>query len=63
MSTIDPLLTIEDYRRTLDVTLNMLEAVVNSNPNTPGYLQLLADADEWSYACRYALEEAKRRSP
>jgi hypothetical protein len=65
---IAPLVTVEDYQRALDTTLSMLEEVLvlpvlilSTDPDMPGHLQTMADADKWLDACRRALEEAKAR--
>jgi hypothetical protein len=63
MADIAPLVTIEDYRRALDATLNALEEVLSTDPHMPSHVQTIADADQWLDACRSALDEAKRRSP
>ena len=60
MADIAPLVTVEDYRKALEVTLSMLEEVLSTDPDMPGHTQTLADADQWLDACRRAIDEAKR---
>jgi hypothetical protein len=59
MADIAPLVTIEDYQRALHATLCTLEEVLSTDPDMTGYVQTLADADQWLDACRRALEQAK----
>ena len=60
MADIAPIVTGEDCRRALATTLDMLEAVLSTDPDMPGHLQTLADADQWLDACRRALDDAER---
>lgn len=60
MADIAPLVTIEDYQNALEATLNTLEEVLSTDPDMPGHIQTLADADQWLDACRRGLEEARR---
>jgi hypothetical protein len=46
MADIAPLVTVEDYRRALDTTLSTLEEVLSTDPDMPGHLQTMADADQ-----------------
>jgi hypothetical protein len=55
MATIEPLTTIDAYRRTLEATLNTLEDVMSSDPDMPGHSQTMADADQWLDVVRAAL--------
>lgn len=57
MADIAPLVTITDYRRALEATLNTLEEVLSSDSHMPSYTQTMADADQWLDACRKALEQ------
>jgi hypothetical protein len=59
MSTIAPLVTIEDYRRALKTTLDILEEVLSSDTDMPSSMQTMADADQWLDACRHAMVDAK----
>ncbi len=59
MSTIAPLVTIDDYQRALATTLDTLEDVMSSDPDMPSHMQTMTDADQWLDACRIALEEAR----
>ena len=63
MADIVPLVTIEDYRRALGTTLDILEEVLSTDPDMPSDTQTIADADQWLDACRYALNDAKTRTP
>ena len=56
MSTIK-LVSLEDYKRALDVTLNYLEEVASSDPDMSSHTQTMADVDQWIDACRTALKE------
>ena len=62
MASIAPLVTIADYQRALETTLNTLEEVLSTDPDMPSYAQTLADADQWLDACRAALDEARDRA-
>lgn len=58
MADIAPLVTVADYREALRVTLEVLEGVLSADPDMPGYLQEMADADQWLEACHRALESS-----
>lgn len=52
-------LTMKEYQRALEATLNMIEDMLSSRYgclNTPES----AKADRWLEVCRHALEEAKQ---
>ena len=55
LSTIK-LVSLEDYKRALDVTLNYLEEVASWS-DMPSHMQTTADVDQWIDACRTALKE------
>ena len=59
MASIEPLTSIEAYRKTLEVTINILEEVMSSDPAMPSHKQSLADADQWLDAVRAALAEGE----
>jgi len=66
VSNIAPLVTVEDYRSALEATLDALEEVLSTDPDMPGHVQTMADADQWLDACRRALmdaDEMRRRLP
>jgi hypothetical protein len=56
MASIEPLTTIEAYRRVLVATLNTLEEVLSSDDDMPSDAQTLADADQWLDAVRAELK-------
>jgi hypothetical protein len=61
---IAPLITIEDYQRALEATLDALDAVLGGDPDSEVFdLHVVVDAEQWSDACRRALDEAKARTP
>ena len=64
MAEIKPLVTVEDYQRALDATLDELDAVLGGDPDSEVFdLHVVVDAERWSGACRRALDEAKARTP
>jgi hypothetical protein len=59
-----PLVTIEDYQRALETTLDALDAVLGGDPDSEVFdLHVVVDAEQWSDACRHALDEARARTP
>ena len=60
MAEIKPLVTVEDYQRALETTLDALDAVLGGDPDSEVFdLHGVVGAERWSGACRRALEEAR----
>jgi len=63
MAEIDELRSIEDVKRALETTLNVLEEVLSTDSDMPGHTQTMADADQWLDACRAALSRMEPTGP
>jgi hypothetical protein len=47
--------TIDDYRRVLETTLDRLEEVLSTDPDMPSHARTLEEAEKWLEDCRAAL--------
>lgn len=59
MADVGPLVTIEDYRRALEMTLNVLEEVLSTDAEMTSGRGTYEEADRWLDSCRTALEQAE----